>query len=590
MLLAQSFIKLFQCWEADELAPMGDEVLRNRIMLAAFRSLIRTLHTQNTDGSWGSNGPLEETAYAILALVELSGLPMASFLHQPIHSAILNGRNYLKAHEKPDRPEYLWVEKVLYGAGNLSQAYIFAAMKTPRSHPMVCHRLRGLLKLDYEELAMFTSLFQKVPMLASQPRWLIHASWIEGQLFLPMLHEIRQAVFSRTGMTKDKYVAWIPIMWTLANNTNGCDISARLLFDMMRVSVLNFQVDEFMETLVDAQYRDDITTVRGIIENLFQNIDPTGIEKEQARIDLSTTGTRPRNNRGLDTNSLVTATDDVQPTIEIQLSKNVSASDSQPTSDTGPSPLSTDNDHNTAPSAHCSSIFQPLQSFINYIAVLTSTGLVPLSSQVHIRELLKAFLNAHVTQIHLNRSFSSSPSSKERKSSATTSGVLPISMYTSLPTPNFRIWLHNVAATHTSAPYSMALYLALLARGGTPSLLRTPKQHYVVEDLAGCLARMCRLYNDWGSVDRDRGEGNLNCVDFAELRDTAMSGYEDVDAVKERVMALADWERKGVERAMEELEREGADKTLVNGLRVFVDVTDLFGQVYVVKDLASRKV
>ena len=595
MLLAQAFTKMFQLWEAGELASLKEELLCNKVMLAAFRSLLRILHTQKTDGSWGSKGPREETAYAILALAELSGLAMASSLHHPIHSAILNGRNYLKTYANAGKPEYLWIEKVLYGAQNLSQAYILAALKTPCSPSMDGHRISSLLNINYDDLATFSNLFEKVPLLTSQPQWLIHASCIEGQLFLPMLHEIRQAAFSRTGMTKDKYIAWIPIMWTLANNVNGCNTSARLLFDMMRVSVLNFQVDEFMETVVDAQYGDDIPTMRDIIEDLFKSIDPASVGKEPPKVALSTTGTSLPSNRGSVHNPLAIATYAIQPTDEVQSENGSYVRVTQPASNPTPVLQPTHNSHDVNPSARRPSIAQPLQTFVNYITALASTALAPFASQIPIRMLLKAFLNAHVTQIHLNRSFSSSsssssPSSKKPRPSAITSTVLPISIDPSLPGPNFRAWLHDIAATHTSAPYSLALYLALLAHGRPSSLLQTPKQRYVVEDLAGCLARMCRLYNDWGSVSRDRAEGNLNCVDFAELQDPATGRDEKEEVVKERVMGLAEWERKGVERAMEELEREDFDKKLLDGLRVFIDVTDLFGQVYVVKDLASRKV
>ena len=117
MLLAQAFMKLIQSWEAGELASLSEELLRDQIVLAAFRSLLRILCMQSSDGSWGtSGGPREETAYAMLALVELAGLPMASFFDQQIQSAILHGRSYLEAHKQADKPEYLWVEKVLYGA------------------------------------------------------------------------------------------------------------------------------------------------------------------------------------------------------------------------------------------------------------------------------------------------------------------------------------------------------------------------------------------------------------------------------------------------------------------------------------------
>ena len=506
MLLAQAFMKLIQSWEAGELASLSEELLRDQIVLAAFRSLLRILCMQSSDGSWRtSGGPREETAYAMLALVELAGLPMASFFDRQIQSAILHGRSYLEAHKQADKPEYLWVEKVLYGAQNLSQAYILAALNAPQSLPMDGHRIRSLLNIDYDEMAKFADFFRRVPLLAPQPRWLILVSWIEGQLYLPMLHEVRRAAFSRAGMTKDKYLAWIPVIWTLANNTNGCNTSARLLFDMMRVSVLNFQADEFMETVMDAGYGDDISTARDIIEGLFKNIDLANVEKkasEALRTELP-------NGNGHAHNLSATTANGVRTSEKSQVADFIptSGEDVQPTSTAAPGLQSARNCQDSA--SHASISSQSLRLFISYITELATAAGVHPTSYPRIYAELKAFLHAHLTQIQLNRDFAT----QQRAAAPFTSAPL---VYHN-PALSLRTWLHETAAVHTSCPYSFALYLALAGAGahtrGAP-LLRTARQSYVVEDLCGHLARMCRLYNDYGSLRRDRAEGNLNCVNF----------------------------------------------------------------------------
>ena len=164
---------------------------------------------------------------------------------------------------------------------------------------------------------------------------------------------------------------------------------------------------------------------------------------------------------------------------------------------------------------------------------------------------------------------------------------------------------------HTSCPYSFHLYLALAEAVHGAPLLKTPRQRYVADDLCGHLARMCRLDNDHGSMKRDLAEGNLNCVNFPEFQgvdqdevssarfhqdtETAQSaGQADDGREREprvRLMMLADWERQGLKRATQELANlPETDAKLMSLLKVFVDVTDLFGQVYIVKDLASRKI
>ena len=612
MLLAQAFMKMIRGWEAGELGSLSKGLVRNQIVLVAFRSMLRILHTQSSDGSWGSRGPREETAYAILALVELAGLPMASVFDQQIQSALLHGRNYLKASSKPGIPEYLWIEKVLYGAENLSQAYILAALNAPQSPTMEGNRMKSLLNIEYDKMAKFADMFQRIPLLASQPRWLILASWIEGQLFLPMLQDVRQVAFHRPGLTKDKYFAFIPVMWTLANNTNGCNTSARLLFDMMRVSVLNFQADEFMETVVDAGYGDDISTVRDIIEDLFKSISLASVG-EQPEASRSTTEIDLPNGNNHDHKLLAVTVNGIHRTEEVQSVDAVSTflKDAQTASDTEVL-QTTPNGQDSASSGSGSFISQSLQSFVSYITDLASTAGVHHSFYSRIHAELKAFLLAHLTQIQLNRDFST-----QIRAASTFDGP-PIYQN---PVQSFRTWLHATAAVHTSCPYSFALYMALMSAAHGPlPLLRTLTQSYVAEDLCGHLARMCRLYNDHGSLKRDIAEANLNSANFPEVREADANGdgnrdVESADSVlgdtvaggererfeadadqteeerlKRRLMTLADWERKGLEKAMEELERSPqTDARLMCGLKVFVDVTDLFGQVYAVKDLASRK-
>lgn len=589
MLLSQAFMELIRCWEGGNLASLSEELLRDRIILIAFRSLLRILITQQSNGSWGSRGSKEETAYAILALVELSSLPMASYFEPQIDSALLQAREYLETPIQGNKPEYLWVEKVLYGARNISQAYVLAALNA-RKRPLVeSHHINCLVNIDYNGMTKFAELLQKTPLLSSQPRWLIIASWIEGHLFLPMLDEVRRAAFTRAGMTKDKYLTWIPVMWTLANNTNGCNTSAKLLFDMMRVSVLNFQADEFMETVLDASYDIDGCTMGDIIEELFKDVDMRN-------------GTGILNGDAQTSNPRTATTNGAKPAQvgEIGPPPSVNTQSCSRGSEFSVPPIK-------------ASFSQSLELFIGYISKLTTTANVSPSAVPRIHAELKAFLNAHLTQSQLNQDFSARKAAIETPSTA-------CFKYQSPSAPSFRNWLHNTAAVHTSCPYSFTLYLALVsaAHGNSEPLMRSSRQRYVAEDLCGHLARMCRLYNDHGSLERDLAEGNLNCVNFPDFqegetddddggqtvvaagsdvsgtegggRDKSGGASDNQERLKKRLMQLAQWERKGLERAMEELDRcSGADANLRGALKVFVDVTDLFGQVYTVKDLASRK-
>jgi hypothetical protein len=131
------------------------------------------------------------------------------------------------------------------------------------------------------------------------------------------------------------------------------------------------------------------------------------------------------------------------------------------------------------------------------------------------------------------------------------------------------------------------------------------------------------MYNDYGSLARDREEGNLNCADFllkdldsadqtktglkrarassrqeqgeAKRQKTA-AGYgermvESEDAVaKEKLMGLAQFERQCMQLALARLKNTGFEGKMLEALLLFIDVTDLFGQIFVLKDIGTRTV
>jgi aphidicolan-16beta-ol synthase/syn-copalyl-diphosphate synthase len=102
------------------------------------------------------------------------------------------------------------------------------------------------------------------------------------------------------------------------------------------------------------------------------------------------------------------------------------------------------------------------------------------------------------------------------------------------------------------------------------------------------------MYNDVGSVERDRDEGNLNSVNFAEF-----DCYDDVEGKKTALLGMASLERACLHEALTKLGKQR--RNITGGARrlaerwmciliMFCEQVDLFGQVYVVRDIASRLV
>jgi hypothetical protein len=138
-------------------------------------------------------------------------------------------------------------------------------------------------------------------------------------------------------------------------------------------------------------------------------------------------------------------------------------------------------------------------------------------------------------------------------------------------------------ADDTSCSYSFAFYMALCTHVlGTRQAAANPSTEYLFNALCESLATMCRMYNDYGSLARDSDEGNLNCIDF--LNDQG----GDIQKAKWELMRLAKFERGCMDLALLGLKASGVKGQALDALMLFIDVTDLFGQVYVVNDVETK--
>jgi len=179
---------------------------------------------------------------------------------------------------------------------------------------------------------------------------------------------------------------------------------------------------------------------------------------------------------------------------------------------------------------------------------------------------LKIFLLGHITQMEDCAKLSSS---------------------TYLPSTTYHNWVRNTGANHTSCPYSFVFYLCLISKpqedfGGV-------RQFYFLEETCRHLSIMCRQYNDFGSVSRDRDERNLNSINFPEFE---TGTGEDSGVVEERkkkeLLQIAEYERRCLDTALGELEQCLAPG-LLRKIKLIVNVTDLYGQIYVARDIGVRK-
>ncbi|KAJ8120179.1 hypothetical protein ONZ43_g3048 [Nemania bipapillata] len=236
-------------------------------------------------------------------------------------------------------------------------------------------------------------------------------------------------------------------------------------------------------------------------------------------------------------------------------------------------------------------VSEPLSRFIAHVLENPAVQSASPWDRQHVARRLHTFLLAHITQTEDNSRFAPS-SSQETYTEARES---------------FFHWVRTTSADHTSCPYSFAFISCLISSSLTPGQDCFPSttQKYLAEALCWRLATMCRMYNDYGSVGRDKKEGNLNSVNFPEFQapqnmtqakpSTNVSG----DSRKDTLLALAEYERKDLDTIVARLDLEinsqetppeikSREKRKMEILRMFIDVTDLYGQIYVIRDIASR--
>lgn len=536
MLLSQTFVRLLVYWDHGFFKSFPASLINQRVPVALVQILHRTLKSQLPDGSWGRLS-CEPTAYAILTLLSISSLPWFEAFQSEIATAIKSGQEYLISREKHwIGPSYIWIEKVTYTIPVICQAYCIAARYGHQPPDLWTEAVRGLLPIASGNTTKLQKSFSSLPMFQSNPfrGRILSLSQIEASLLAPTLQRVKTDGFPRKENGEDKYLEYIPFIITSCNYL-GSPIGTELLKELMALSVLVYQADEFMEAVVGVEFGHDLECIRNIITRACR--------------------------QGTQQNSSARAEND----------------------ELAPKLLSGEN-YTKAFSAK--GVEEILQRFTDYFSSHPRVVDSPKSLRHQVSHELEKFLLAHVQQIEDNR----------RRLSETSNGAGP----NAKAHKTYFDWVRSTSADHTSCPYSFVFWTCLISEPGR-NCFANVKAKYLAQDMCRHLATMCRQYNDYGSIARDRTEGNLNSIDFAEFRSdytpnqvTKRSrdgqllgvGIETIRR-KEDLLWIAEYERRCMELSLANLADECSEDTL-NAVRFFVRVTDLYGQIYIVKDLTNK--
>jgi hypothetical protein len=534
LLASQSLIRLLHLYEAG-LIEVPEQLLKVKVMTVLFQILTRTLQSQKDDGSWGKSGNREETAYALITLANVDSLPFVTPIAGQIESAISKGRKYLKTNGvletmKLSPKDYVWRGKIAYGVENVSHSYVLAALNTPVPQFLLGPRVSNLVNIPAKRLGTFAKFYAKLPMFSKMEIWKLKAWLIEGYLFLPDLEKMKLGVFNRAMIDDEKYFEYLPFSWTAPNGLENIHCGAQTLYDMMMLSLLNYQVDQLFDGVV---IRGDLVVIGQLRE---------AIEKLCSKqVGLSRTLTRS-NTRTL-TRTNTTATIRSPKPIVNGIADDASSLEQ-----------------------FDGNLYSQLKEFINYVLTyprIQNANNIDKSNLLH---ELKAYLLAQTQQCE--------DGIKIRRHNYA-------KVYSSAPSTYSR-WVRNTGADYLSSQYAFAFLTCLISNGeeGPTSEIR-----YIAQDCCSRLSVVCRLFNDYGSLERDRKESNLNSLMFPEFEGDEKSESE----LRKELIRLTKYERKCLDTSFQELQEACGlrHRRLYEMTRLFYNASEIYTEVYEVRDLSK---
>ncbi|RAH55100.1 Ent-kaurene synthase [Aspergillus piperis CBS 112811] len=565
MLMADALSSLIERWHDGALGDMDADYLAEHVPRVTLQILMRTLSAQSDEsGSWKQSS--EITAYGLLTLKSLASLPWVrtAIGIQVVYECIDRATEYLRAHnDRWDSPELIWVEKVNYGSSILSETYCLAALqRTVTDSTRWGKPTTGLCQVPRERIDRFCQFFARLPIFEGEPTWRLRASIVEGDLLFPALRRtaLELAIFPFPTVNQTaKYLEYIPLTWTTSNSSAGkFGLSTARMIEMMVLSLLNFQVDKWFEETTEAsRLQGDWTALRSVIRELFtEKIEEEkdhvkGRKREQVSPPPpQRPNCHPRHKRR-QVKSLTG-----YGTSSIALQSN------------GHKRVTMDGDQDNIVT-FLAEVKRTLTRFVQCVLQSPAVSSVPPALGRRVRQELCTFLLAHVKQGE-----DSGPQATRRTAMSQT----------------YHEWVRTTSADHTSCPYSFEYFRCLVASDTGKDCFTGPLAQYLSQDVCRHLATMCRQYNDYGSMARDREEHNLNSIDFL------MVGKEDEE--KERhantctdkrllLLEIAQYERECLELALKRLQPE-VSKAAWNAWEVFLTVTDLYGQIYVARDINHK--
>ena len=274
MLMVDVLVRLLDLWEGGFAPILDDLPLRDKVFICLYQALTRTLQDQNDNGSWGRTQRCESTAYAVLILTKLAPLSSAPRVKSHLCQAIDKARKFLADNFRPlSEPDLVWKGKTTAGSSVIFQAYVLAALQAPIIKSSSKRSIESRFEMSLARIAIQTKYYARQSWFANVPEWQIQACLVESNLFLPQLKDVRYAVFPQSDLKDDQYFETIPFIWLAASNFDRRFIGPEFLYQMMILTFLNRQLDDYVTNIIAETFAGCLFEVVDILHNVFDELE-----------------------------------------------------------------------------------------------------------------------------------------------------------------------------------------------------------------------------------------------------------------------------------------------------------------------------
>ncbi|OJK02336.1 hypothetical protein ASPACDRAFT_58664 [Aspergillus aculeatus ATCC 16872] len=488
---------------------------------------------------------METIARDYLSLRGLLALPWMQILEPELQAAIASRRQILIAAARDET--------------NLSPvacSLVRVALATEPDHAPVS--LDPQAQKQAKRLSQFAQYFARADYLSDQSSIAIKAAILEGSFYTTLLQSKRAAcMFPMTeSPEQDRYLQYIPVLITIPSTTSEGCYTPQWLFDLAQWSMYIFLVDEYMESVVVHFSTDELAQFCAGLELIHPYPDPGESIIGVPQLLSHQAGKQPLQNAA--------AAPNVQAALSVY--------------------------------------YTWAREMLNWdrLSRCSATDMNELRSEI------KKYLLFHAHQIQDNLRLADQLGRAPTQSNTEAS----VARFES-PRTSFATWLHSVGAGHVSAPVSLAFLAAYMGswvrnstNGDDPHQRRdcwsSVMQRVLAHEMNQHVGAYCRLYNDYGSVQRDLREGNLNSVHFPEFwtheiaAESERTGTDDcVARLKATLLQVGRHERRMAESLGDELYNslEGEDNDqgsrIAGALRVYCRNAELFSDLYLTRDVTN---